>query len=334
LRTLEVGAGANSTLGLHLFGEATEKGIFKDGRSLGLRLDGYYDVQSDDISQGIANFRFRVPEVSSSPFTYTNDLRFQKLDSDTFEYDVERVALDTSVYRTFGVSSFSLSHGLQQDNLSNVSPDVILSSADQGNVLLSYLNLNFSFDRRDNPINPSGGYFLRFDSSLSSSMIGSDESFFSLGGKFSTVQDLGESPFSIAYSLQTGGAWGFDDTEQIPITQRFYLGGRTSLRGFRENSLGPKGSQGGVIGGDFLLAQNLEFRYRVFETLSTHIFFDAGNVYLMDQGIDLGDTRESTGLGFRYLSPIGPIGLDFGTPLDEREGEPSIRIHFSVGTSF
>ena len=106
------------------------------------------------------------------------------------------------------------------------------------------------------------------------------------------------------------------------------------MRGFREDSLGPKGDQGGVIGGDVTILNNLELRYYYSDQWMLLSFFDAGNVFLQDQGIDLGDLRTSVGLGFRYLSPLGPLGIDVGHPLDEQSGESSVRVHFSFGTAF
>ena len=79
---------------------------------------------------------------------------------------------------------------------------------------------------------------------------------------------------------------------------------------------------------------NFELRYQWTETIQLHSFFDAGNVFLQSDSFSVNDLRYSTGAGFRYLSPIGPIGLALGHPLDQKEGEPSVRLHFSVGSQF
>jgi outer membrane protein insertion porin family len=113
-----------------------------------------------------------------------------------------------------------------------------------------------------------------------------------------------------------------------------YLGGRTTVRGFRENSLGPRGEDGAVIGGDTMLATKTQFQYLAADSLSTHLFFDMGNVWLRHDEFALSGIRKSVGVGFQYLSPIGPIGFDVGRPLDEQSGEPSVRVHFSVGSMF
>jgi outer membrane protein insertion porin family len=120
----------------------------------------------------------------------------------------------------------------------------------------------------------------------------------------------------------------------IPITQRFYLGGRTTVRGFKENSLGPLGDNGAVIGGDTLLMEKNQFQYLVTDSFSTHTFVDIGNVFLRHESFDLADLRSSTGFGFQYISPIGPIGFDVGYPLDRKPNEDVYRIHFSVGSTF
>lgn len=106
------------------------------------------------------------------------------------------------------------------------------------------------------------------------------------------------------------------------------------MRGFRENSLGPLGSDGAVIGGDTLLAAKTQFQYLLFDSFSTHLFMDLGNVFLRHESFELSDIREGVGGGFQYRSPIGPIGFDVGHPIDRQEGESSVRVHFSVGSVF
>jgi outer membrane translocation and assembly module TamA len=140
----------------------------------------------------------------------------------------------------------------------------------------------------------------------------------------------------MAVASHLASAWTYGPTEEIPISQRYYLGGRNTVRGYGENELGPRGTEGSVLGGDVLFCNNFELRYLVADNTSLHTFFDAGNVYLrnFDNGVDLGELRYGTGLGVRYLSPIGPIGFDVGHPVPERSGERTIRVYFTIGTIF
>ena len=186
------------------------------------------------------------------------------------------------------------------------------------------------------PFNPTRGYALNADFRLSAKPFGSEAEYSSLDSGASTIipLDLFSPRFSFALHARAASSWTYRGTEEVPISQRFYLGGRRTVRGFRENSLGPRGVNGNIIGGDMLFLGSSEFQYMLYDLFSLHLFFDTGNVYLRDQDPSLTDVRKSAGVGFRYRSPIGPIGFDIGHPLDEKSGEPSVRVHFSVGSNF
>jgi outer membrane protein insertion porin family len=231
-----------------------------------------------------------------------------------------------------------------------VTPGAKLTTLDEGTVRLSFLSGLFSVDRRDDPLVPHSGYALTLEPKFAMNGLGSEATYGSINASASGMVPLDalSRRFSLGLRLLGGIAQAFGPTDEIPITQRFYLGGRTTVRGFRQNSLGPRSSDGAVIGGDALLAGNTQFQYLLADSFSTHIFFDFGNVFLRNSSVEpldptltidqrgfaLSDLRTSMGAGFQYLSPIGPIGFDIGFPLDERQGEPSVRVHFSVGSSF
>ncbi|MGI6525479.1 MAG: translocation/assembly module TamB domain-containing protein [Bdellovibrionota bacterium] len=335
LHTLDLGVGANSELGLHLFGEATNREFFKDGRTTSIRSDIYYDPAEEDISHGIANFRYSHPSFLDTRYQLTNDLRFQKLDLSTFEFNVDRLMFNTNFSDvSHGNFSHSFGHSFIVEDLSDVSEDAILSDLDSGTNSLSILSAQFNYDRRDNPINPRNGYYATLSSSLATDLIGSDADYYMLQGRLSGLHQIPDSRFGIGANLNVAAAWAFNGTEEIPISQRYYLGGRNSVRGFRENSLGPLGSDGSVIGGDVSVLSNIELKYDLTEHFSLLTFLDSGTVFLQDEGIDFDELRWSSGGGFRYRSPIGPIGFDIAHPLDEKAGEPSIRVHFSIGSTF
>jgi outer membrane protein insertion porin family len=337
LSTLQLGGGVNSELGLHIFGDAIDKSLFRDGRSLNFRFDTYYDEAEADISTGTASLRYIDPSFAGTNFLFTEELRFQRIDLSTYEFDLDRVSLSTLLFqRTTPRLTYSLGHTIFREDLDDVSAGAIISPFDTGQVDLSFLTASLNYDRRDNPLNPGLGYRVGLTSTLATDHIGSDVNYAKLGAKASIVLpfQLNHLPFSLALNGRTESGWTFDDTTAIPISQRFYLGGRTTVRGFRENSLGATGADGSVIGGDLLVQSNFELRHPIGESFSSHLFLDVGTTYLRDLGVSRSDLRESAGVGFRYRSPIGPIGFDIGFPLDERPGEPSMRLHFSIGSIF
>lgn len=335
LRTLRVGTGANSTYGAHLFGEATDRALFADGKTLSLRSDIFYQPTDKEISLGSASLLFTSPRLWESEFTGVEDLRVQRITKLIQEFDVQRTSLSSYLYRAFDVGFTSnLGHTLSSEDVIDVSPGAILSDLDSGNALLSFINGSTTYDGRDDPLSPTSGFTVSANYKLSSSAIGSDANFYSVGGRGSYLLPF-TTRFTLALNSRVDSAWTFGDTSQVPITQRFYLGGRNSLRGFRENSLGPRGFDDAVIGGDILQANTVELQYLIANNTSVHTFMDVGNVFLRDRGgFDFSEERKSVGIGAQYLSPIGPIGIDIGRPLVRRSGEDPFRIHFSVGTNF
>ena len=343
LETLEVGGGANSEFGLHTFGEAVNKSYFADGRTLSLRVDTYFDQGfinpngSGLISQGFTSARYQDPTFLDSEYSLTEEVRYQRQELSTQEFNLDRLLFGSYLFRRYDSGiTLSAGHSLVFDNLQDVTPGAIISDLDDGSVRLSFLSSVMRLDRRDDSILPRSGYTLNLEPKLSLVGIGSQANFASLIARSTAIVPLSfVSPrYTLGLGLSGGLSQPWGDTTEIPITQRFYLGGRTTVRGFRENSLGPRGSDGAVIGGDTMLASKTELQYLVADSFSTHIFLDAGNVFLRHEDFDLADIRTSTGIGFQYLSPIGPIGFDVGHPLDERSGEPSVRLHFSVGSMF
>jgi outer membrane protein insertion porin family len=343
LQTLELGIGANSEFGLHTFGEAVNKSLFADGRTLSLRVDTYFDdpnINPDGsglISQGFTSLRYADPKLFGSEYSLTEEARYQRQELTTQEFNLDRFLFGSYLFRSLRSDlTVSAGHSLVVDNLQDVTPGAIISGLDDGTVRLSFLSGIMKLDKRNDPLLPKSGYTVSLEPKLSLEGIGSQANFAS--GIFRSTAIVPLSPISARYSLGLGLSGGlaqpWGDTEEIPITQRMYLGGRTTVRGFRENSLGPRGEDGAVIGGDTMLAAKTQFQYLAADSFSTHFFFDFGNVWLRHREFALEDMRRSMGVGFQYLSPIGPIGFDVGRPLNERSGEPSVRVHFSVGSMF
>ncbi|KJS08005.1 MAG: hypothetical protein VR73_07325 [Gammaproteobacteria bacterium BRH_c0] len=118
-------------------------------------------------------------------------------------------------------------------------------------------------------------------------------------------------------------ATALDDFSQLPASLRYFAGGDNSVRGFDYESLGPTNSEGEVIGGKHRITASVEYDHRVFGDFALATFYDAGNAF------DTTDftLQHSAGVGVRWLSPIGPIRVDFAFPL--KEG--GFRFHLSMG---
>lgn len=238
-------------------------------------------------------------------------------------------------------------------------PDVRLSSFTASHVR----------DTRDDPVDPARGSFVTIESEVAARAIGSEVGFsksFLSGSLYR--QAPGVPRLVLAAGARLGIAWGFpralDDADvlpaggtaaasalALPISERFFAGGNTTVRGFALDRLGsPRTETGGTIdqdgfpqGGNAVLLFNSELRFRVTPAIGVVAFLDAGNVYDQVEHVSLGRIRSGAGFGVRYNSPVGPLGFDIGFKLGERHffgdetnlrGEQLMALHFSFGQAF
>jgi outer membrane protein insertion porin family len=132
---------------------------------------------------------------------------------------------------------------------------------------------------------------------------------------------------------------GYAEFDQLPFFENFYAGGVRSVRGFEDNTLGPLDSDGDPIGGAFLVVFNAEVYFPVpfaddAKGVRLSTFLDIGNVYEDYNTFEAGDLRYSVGLAGLWLSPLGPISISIGFPLNEKPGDKVQNFQFTVGTFF
>jgi outer membrane protein assembly complex protein YaeT len=135
----------------------------------------------------------------------------------------------------------------------------------------------------------------------------------------------------IVYPLDTAGTTA---ALAIPIDERFFTGGSTTVRSFGERDLGPHDRFGNPIGGEFYTVFNVEYTFPIYGELLGAVFVDAGNLLPDARSPSLNDMRYGIGVGLRYNLPIGPVRLDYGINPDPRENEDFGAFHFSFGFAF
>ena len=129
----------------------------------------------------------------------------------------------------------------------------------------------------------------------------------------------------IIHSLTSSGS---DEATAIPIDERFFIGGATTVRSFGERDLGPHDNHGHPVGGEFYTVFNVEYTFPIFGELQGAVFTDAGNLLPSSEDIGLNDMRYAIGAGLRYKLPVGPIRLDYGVNPDPRDGRRFRRVPF------
>ncbi|MGE5327654.1 MAG: BamA/TamA family outer membrane protein, partial [Deltaproteobacteria bacterium] len=221
---------------------------------------------------------------------------------------------------------------------------------------IGMLGLSYINDHRDNPVDATRGSFSVADAGVSASKFGSEANFIRFSGENSTYYRLArhlifardtrfafESPYGKLRQVVTKDAQGntiIVFTHDIPLPERFFMGGSESHRGFSINQAGPRDIEKGFpIGGNVLFLNSLELRMPFAENrLGFVLFHDAGNVYssirLMrllkvhqSSPADFDYTVHAVGFGFRYKTPVGPLRFDIGYSLNP----PRFRVVQSSG---
>jgi outer membrane protein assembly factor BamA len=235
---------------------------------------------------------------------------------------------------------------------------VDVTSADINPLLLgdtsyfvSSIGLTQTLDLRDNKVNPSRGLVIDNTIDFATSAIGSNVDFLRSTGRFTYFLPIGREPLLghpdrrtlLAFGARAGIIHSLDSDgtspAEIPIDERFFNGGATTVRSFGERDLGPQ-DNGHSIGGEFFTVFNVEYTFPLYGELLGAVFFDAGN--LLPNSTDpferatagFDDMRYGVGVGLRYKLPIGPVRLDYGYNPDRKAGEDVGAFHFSFGFAF
>ncbi|HUI07758.1 MAG TPA: outer membrane protein assembly factor BamA [Verrucomicrobiae bacterium] len=123
--------------------------------------------------------------------------------------------------------------------------------------------------------------------------------------------------------------------DNVPIFDRYFLGGANTLRGFSFRKVGPKDADGEPIGGNTYCNGTAEYSFPIIERVRGALFFDVGEVERDAYQFSLGDLKSDAGVGIRLNLPIGPLRLDYGYPImTDKQTGTSGKIQFSVGYQF
>ncbi len=124
------------------------------------------------------------------------------------------------------------------------------------------------------------------------------------------------------------GAMSVGNFDALPPDLRFYAGGDRSLRGFDYHEIGEVSANGNIIGGEYLAVASAEYEYYFTEDWGAGVFVDAGDAFTDGFSLNVG-----AGVGIRWRSPLGPIRIDVGFPVQSRSSDSRHRwrLHVLLG---
>ncbi|MGA7990822.1 MAG: BamA/TamA family outer membrane protein [Thermoanaerobaculia bacterium] len=204
-----------------------------------------------------------------------------------------------------------------------------------------------TWDKRDDPLNPRSGFLLGTDLKYAFPLFAADAHFFKVLSQAGLYRPYGKTRF--AFSLRGGVIWNFAACPNVsgesctpnlivPVPERFFAGGTSTHRAFTRDNLGIQRetlNESGIgVGGAVLLIGNAEWRIPVTGGFEVALFVDAGNTWADPKNVNLGEIRTGTGIGLHYLTPVGPLRLEYGLKLDRKPGEDAGAFAFSVGFGF
>jgi outer membrane protein insertion porin family len=192
------------------------------------------------------------------------------------------------------------------------------------------LTSRFTRDTRDDFFHPTRGSRHILTLENAGGVLGGDNTFYKIVGDTNWYF-----PLLLNTVLHLRGRSGIVegyDGEDVPIYERFFVGGINTIRGFEYGEAGPKDETGEVIGGENMVIFNLELIFPLSKELGFMgvTFYDGGKGWTEE----FGRWNHAVGFGIRWLSPIGPIRIDWGYNLDPEDDEDQSVWDFSAGTQF
>ncbi len=304
-----------------------------------LRIRGELGSTRQNVQLSFTEPWFFDYPVSAGFDAYLTDV--SKDSSTGYAYDERRMGGDLRLGKSFNdnfnVGSFYRLEQIKISNLdSNVSADL---AAEEGENLVSSTGVSSTFDFRDSPIAPTTGWVFTNSADLAGGFLGGDKDFYRLqtSGSYYFPVKFNELVSVVQLSARTGVVKSYSDTNAVPIFERFFAGGQNSIRGYNERKVGPLDvNTEDPIGGETILLGSAEYTVPIVDILKAAVFFDTGNVWSKAKDYASGGIKSGTGVGLRVKTPIGPIKLDYGIPLNKEEGEEkkSGKFYFSVSRGF
>ncbi len=328
--TFSIGAGYSSADNLILMGQISENNLFGMGDTLAL---------SANVSANSSryNLGYTDPHLNDSPLSWGLDLFSTEREYDDYTKDSTGGGIRVG-YPIFEKWQIYGNYSYTDTDLTDVSEDasfIIRNSVDLH--VTSAVKVSLVRDTRNKRYGASEGSRNSVSAKYGGGPFGGDAEFTKLEGSSGWYFPM---PLKTIFHANLSAGQVFEnETDKLPVYERFYLGGLNTVRGFEYAKISPIDPVTGErIGGDKMWYVNTEIVFPLLETqgLMGVLFVDAGQVLNDDE--DWGDFSDSikkaSGVEVRWLSPMGPLRLVWGYNLDPTEGEDDSVWDFSVGGTF
>ena len=320
------GAGYGNIESLFLTASISERNLFGRGQTLALR--GQVGAKTTRYTLSFTEpWLFDIP-LSAGGDVYNWNYSFATYDKDSIGGNLR------FGYPVIDFTRINLVYTYDIADIKNVEEDASDSiKRDEGENIKSSITTSLRYDSRNDLFHPTRG------SSHSVSY-----EFAGLGGTVGFNKIIGETGWYFPLIWKTVGVLhgraGYVKQlkgKTLPDYEKFYMVGIDALRGFERDDLSPRDENGSEIGGTKFVQANAEVRFPLVPQAGVYglVFFDTGDIYAEGEDVELDNLRESAGCGIRWLSPMGPVRLEYGWILDPKPTDSATgNWEFSMASAF
>lgn len=331
------GVGYDTRQGVTGFAEVSYGNVNHRAQRLRLRGQvGFDPGESDEPTQYLVTAGFTEPRVFDGPWDFHLNGLAERNTRTVNQFNIERGSAVIGSSRRLN-RRVRAGSDLQAEfaRVFDVVPVPFLDR-DQRDAWTTSISPFIVYDGRDSVFDPRSGFFesLRLRYAIPGA---STTDFVEISAQHAHFIPLWRD-WNFVYSLRAGWVHSLDAEPVMPIRQRYFIGGGESVRGFDVNTLGPYDGNGADVGGDLAIVVKSELRIPLIGGLGWVLFVDGGGNYLIgcdsacragdpadpatavrDAAFTLDNFRPTAGMGIRYVTPVGPISLDYGIKLDRRD---------------
>ena len=320
--SLTGGIGYGSYDGFIISAAVADKNVFGSGIDTSINID----YSSKSLKGSVS---FYNPRVFDSQYSLGGSL--YDISNDYYSYNEDKIGASLNVGRRFTRAiSGSVGYDIEKSKLSDLDSSLDPTLYDVGNTLKSAVTVSAKYDTTDDYYLPRHG--MEITSSVEFAGVGGDEKYIKNIDKFAYfygLEDLIDYDMILRYKAQFRIAF---DNGNLPINEKIYMGGLSSVRGYESSSIAPENSSGSLIGGKMMFANSIEASLPLVESMRMRgvLFVDYG--FIGENSLDI--DRGGMGMGIEWTSPLGAIQLIFARPINDQPGDRTSTFEFSMGRRF
>ena len=318
--SLKAGISYNSYSNFGINLSIKERNVFGSGQSLSLNFEKTGKSQT-------YSFNLKNPRVLDSEYFLATSIYNSKFTGYSYDSHKKGVSFTTGKNLTRHTNA-SLTYGYEHLKLTNIKDNTTLY--DRENSIKSYISPSIGFNNTDNYFFPNNG--INSNLNLVYAGIGGDQKFIKTTFNFKSFYSL-EDKFDITTILKYKINGGYiKENGYTPISEKFYLGGLGTVRGYDYGSISPKDNSNNSIGGDIMLVNSaaISVPISIRKKMWLSAFVDNGRIGKSEMNI----VRSSYGVSFDWITPIGPLDFTWAWPIGNKKEDQLRKFEFSIGSSF